>query len=77
MHRLEQIRVRRAKKFYDNRFKLTDKVEKRKALGLIRRHIHMVIAPVAVKGKKNFKNWRKQAITHLRKKQREGTLRLD
>eukprot|EP01084_Bolivina_argentea_P232067 391206_1 len=77
MNRINQIRIARNNRYYDMRFKNQPKIKKAQALRLIRKNLHLVVAPVAVKGPKTFKNWRHAAIKHLRKKERKGKLCLD
>mmetsp|Transcript_7670 Transcript_7670/g.11891 ORF Transcript_7670/g.11891 Transcript_7670/m.11891 type:complete len:176 (+) Transcript_7670:44-571(+) len=83
MNRIQQIRVARNNRFYDLRMKDTARIHKAQALRLIRKNLHLVIAPVAVKKMKGFKGslthekWRRAAIKHLHKKQKRGKLCLD
>lgn len=72
--RVQQIKSRRALRFYKTRFKNQKRIEKAQAMRVIRKNLHMVIAPVAVKDKTK---WKQAAINHLRKKQRVGKLRLN
>ncbi|ETO30486.1 putative ribosome biogenesis protein RLP24 [Reticulomyxa filosa] len=47
IHRVNQIKALRDRRFYMNRFKDRQRIEKEQALRVIRGNLHMVIAPVA------------------------------
>ena len=80
INRINQIKIARNNRYYNQRMKNNDRIKKAQALRLIRKNLHLVVAPVAVKSKyKNtgFKAWRRAAIKHLHSKQRKGKLCLD
>mmetsp|Transcript_66332 Transcript_66332/g.105531 ORF Transcript_66332/g.105531 Transcript_66332/m.105531 type:complete len:173 (+) Transcript_66332:185-703(+) len=80
MNRINQIRVARNNRYYDERMKDNARIKKAQALRLIRKNLHLVVAPVAVKrkgGELTHKRWRAAAIKHLRKKEKKGKLCLD
>ena len=57
-----------------------DRIKKAQALRLIRKNLHLVVAPVAVKskyGNTGFKAWRRAAVKNIHRLRRKGKLCLD
>ena len=80
INRINQIKIARNNRYYDQRMKDNDRIKKAQALRLIRKNLHLVVAPVAVKskyGNTGFKAWRRAAVKHLHAKQKKGKLCLD
>lgn len=79
INRINQIKIARSNRYYDERMKDNNRIKKAQALRLIRKNLHLVVAPVAIKtkGPKTFKKWRRAAVRHLHKKQKQGKLCLD
>lgn len=73
MNRISQIRMIRNRRYYRLRFKDEKRINKVQKMRLIKKNLHLVIAPVAVKNKKR---WKEAAIAHLKRKRRLGKLRL-
>ena len=73
INRVNQIKILRDKRYYKSRMKGVESIHTKIKKVKIRKNLHLVLAPVAVKDKRK---WKQMAIKHLKKKRKLGKLRL-